>query len=79
MKLTSGSTGLPRATLTTEAQLIADTRQIQAAMDIVPTDTQMADHPAVARLRHERGTDAIAAARNRNRPARVVRAGAVAR
>ncbi len=42
MKLTSGSTGIPRATRTTEAQLVADTRNIQAAMDILPLDTQMA-------------------------------------
>jgi acyl-CoA synthetase (AMP-forming)/AMP-acid ligase II len=45
LKLTSGSTGDPRATLTTEAQLIADGRQIAASMDIRPADTQMATIP----------------------------------
>ena len=42
LKLTSGSTGLPRATFTTEAQLIADGRQIAATMGIGPADRQLA-------------------------------------
>jgi long-chain acyl-CoA synthetase len=45
MKLTSGSTGVPRATRTTEDQLVIDTRQIQEAMGIRPQDTQMAVIP----------------------------------
>ena len=45
LKLTSGSTGLPRATFTTEAQLIADGQQIATAMRIGPTDTQVAAIP----------------------------------
>jgi acyl-CoA synthetase (AMP-forming)/AMP-acid ligase II len=45
MKLTSGSSGTPKATLTTEAQLIADSRQIIAGMQIGPDDTQIAAIP----------------------------------
>jgi acyl-CoA synthetase (AMP-forming)/AMP-acid ligase II len=45
LKLTSGSTGLPRATFTTEAQLIHDTDHITDAMGIGPDDCQMAAIP----------------------------------
>ena len=45
LKLTSGSTGAPKATLTTEAQLVADATHIIAAMDIRPSDTQIAAIP----------------------------------
>ena len=45
LKLTSGSAGLPKATFTTEAQLIEDTNHIMAAMDIRPDDCQMAAIP----------------------------------
>jgi acyl-CoA synthetase (AMP-forming)/AMP-acid ligase II len=45
LKLTSGSTGVPQAALTTDAQLIADGRQIVTTMDIGPTDAQLAVVP----------------------------------
>ena len=45
LKLTSGSTGVAKATRTTEAQLVADGTQIVAAMDIRPDDTQIAAIP----------------------------------
>src|SRR5205814_6676983 len=45
LKLTSGSTGAPKATLTTEAQLVADCTRIVAAMDIRPADIQIAAIP----------------------------------
>jgi long-chain acyl-CoA synthetase len=45
MKLTSGSTGAPKATLTTEAQLVADATHIIAGMRIGPDDTQVAVIP----------------------------------
>ena len=45
LKLTSGSTGAPKAALQSEAQLIADGTQIAAAMGIQPGDTQMAAIP----------------------------------
>jgi len=45
LKLTSGSTGAPKATLTTEAQLVADATHIVAAMDIRPDDVQIAAIP----------------------------------
>ena len=45
LKLTSGSTGAPRATLTSEPQLVADCAHIVAAMDIRPGDTQIAAIP----------------------------------
>ncbi len=45
LKLTSGSTGAPKAALQSEAQLIADGTQIAAAMGIQPADTQMAAIP----------------------------------
>jgi long-chain acyl-CoA synthetase len=45
LKLTSGSTGLPKAARTTDAQLIADTQHIVAAMGIGPDDTQIAAIP----------------------------------
>ena len=45
LKLTSGSTGVPKATLTTDAQLAADCAHIVAAMDIRAGDTQIAAIP----------------------------------
>jgi long-chain acyl-CoA synthetase len=45
LKLTSGSTGLPKAAVTTEAQLIHDAEHITAAMNIGPDDCQMAAIP----------------------------------
>lgn len=45
LKLTSGSTGVPRATFTTESQLVADSRQIASAMGFGPEDTQLAAIP----------------------------------
>ena len=45
LKLTSGSTGLPKATFTTEAQLVADTDHITTAMGIGRTTVQMAAIP----------------------------------
>ena len=45
LKLTSGSTGVPKATRTTEAQMVADAVHIIAAMDIRPGDTQIAAIP----------------------------------
>jgi long-chain acyl-CoA synthetase len=45
LKLTSGSTGLPKAIVTTDAQLVADGRQIAAGMSIGPADTQLAAIP----------------------------------
>jgi acyl-CoA synthetase (AMP-forming)/AMP-acid ligase II len=45
LKLTSGSTGAPKAALTTEAQLVGDATHIIAAMGIRPSDTQIAAIP----------------------------------
>ena len=45
LKLTSGSTDIPRAAVTTEAQLIADSARIAAAMGIATADVQMATIP----------------------------------
>ena len=45
MKLTSGSSAVPRATLTTEMQVITDTVHIQQAMGIQPGETQIAVIP----------------------------------
>jgi acyl-CoA synthetase (AMP-forming)/AMP-acid ligase II len=45
LKVTSGSTGLPKATFTSEPQLLADTVHIMTAMDINPDDTQIAVIP----------------------------------
>ena len=45
LKLTSGSTGLPKAVLTTEVQLLADTAQIVSAMGITAADVQLAAIP----------------------------------
>jgi acyl-CoA synthetase (AMP-forming)/AMP-acid ligase II len=56
LKLTSGSTGLPRAARTTEDQLIADGEQIIAAMSIGPDDTQLAVIP----LAHSYGLSVLA-------------------
>ena len=55
LKLTSGSTGLPKAAVTNDAQLIADSRQIVAAMGIGPDDTQIAVIP----LSHAYGLSVI--------------------
>lgn len=41
VKLTSGSTGTPRALRFTDAQMLADGRQICAAMKIAPTDLNL--------------------------------------
>jgi long-chain acyl-CoA synthetase len=45
LKVTSGSTGPAQATVTTEAQLVADGAHIVAAMRIAPSDTQVASIP----------------------------------
>ena len=45
LKLTSGSTGLPKAVLTTEVQLLADTEHIMSAMGITAADVQLAAIP----------------------------------
>ena len=45
MKLTSGSTGLPRATITTDANMVADAAAIVESMDIRPEDRQLAAIP----------------------------------
>ena len=45
LKLTSGSTGPVKATLTTEAQMVADGDHIVAAMGIDASDTQIASIP----------------------------------
>jgi long-chain acyl-CoA synthetase len=45
LKLTSGSSGRPRATSTPEAALIADGRTLASAMDIRPDDVQIAAIP----------------------------------
>lgn len=45
LKLTSGSTGLPKATITTEAALVSDTLHITEAMGIGPADTQLGAIP----------------------------------
>jgi len=45
LKLTSGSTDTPRAAIASEAQLVADTTRIAAAMGITGADVQMATIP----------------------------------
>ena len=45
LKLTSGSTGVPKAIRTTESQLLVDSQQIVAGMGIGPDDTQVAVIP----------------------------------
>lgn len=45
LKLTSGSTGEPRAAAVTEPQLLADSRRLMLAMGIGPDDTQVAATP----------------------------------
>jgi acyl-CoA synthetase (AMP-forming)/AMP-acid ligase II len=45
LKLTSGSTGLPKAALANDAQMIGDGTQIARAMGIQPSDTQIAVIP----------------------------------
>ena len=55
LKLTSGSTGLRRAALTTDAQLMADGTQMAAAMRIRPDETQIAAIP----LSHSYGLSSL--------------------
>jgi acyl-CoA synthetase (AMP-forming)/AMP-acid ligase II len=55
LKLTSGSTGLPKATCTSESQLVVDSQQILAGMKIAPADTQIAAIP----LSHAYGISVI--------------------
>lgn len=55
LKMTSGSTGLPKAARTSDAQLIADSEQIVAGMGIGPDDTQLAVIP----LSHAYGISVI--------------------
>jgi acyl-CoA synthetase (AMP-forming)/AMP-acid ligase II len=45
LKVTSGSSGLPKATFTREAQLVADMVHITTAMEIRPQDCQIAAIP----------------------------------
>jgi acyl-coenzyme A synthetase/AMP-(fatty) acid ligase len=45
LKVTSGSTGLPKATFTTERELVLDTEHIVEAMEIRPEHTQIAAVP----------------------------------
>jgi long-chain acyl-CoA synthetase len=45
LKLTSGSSGLPKAARAAERHIVADARHITAAMDIRPDDVQMAVIP----------------------------------
>jgi acyl-CoA synthetase (AMP-forming)/AMP-acid ligase II len=45
LKLTSGSTGVAKATLTSESHLIADAQSIVVAMSIEPNDVQIAAIP----------------------------------
>lgn len=45
LKLTSGSTGMPKATFTTERELLLDTEHIVQAMGIRPEHTQIAAIP----------------------------------
>jgi acyl-CoA synthetase (AMP-forming)/AMP-acid ligase II len=45
MKLTSGSTGMPRATMTTDGNAIADGMAIMESMSIRPSDVQLAAIP----------------------------------
>ena len=55
LKLTSGSTGLRRAALTTDAQLIADGTHMAVAMSIQPGETQIAAIP----LSHSYGLSSL--------------------
>ena len=45
LKVTSGSSGLPKATFTRESQIVADSTHIAAAMGIRPNDCQIAILP----------------------------------
>ena len=45
LKLTSGSTGLPKAIVTTEGNLIADATNICSSMDIAPSDVNLGAIP----------------------------------
>jgi len=55
LKLTSGSTGLPKAAFATDPQLIADGTQITAGVGIQPSDTQL----AVVPLSHSYGLGVV--------------------
>jgi long-chain acyl-CoA synthetase len=55
LKLTSGSTGIPKAARTTDSTLLADSDHIVAAMGIGPADTQIAVIP----LSHAYGASVI--------------------
>jgi long-chain acyl-CoA synthetase len=55
LKLTSGSTGLPRAVAVSETQLIADSTQIMSTMEIGRNDTQI----AVVPLSHAYGLSVV--------------------
>ena len=61
LKVTSGSTGLPKATFTREAQLVADTAHITTAMDIRPSGLPDCRDPHFARVRPRPSGDAAAA------------------
>src|SRR4029450_6692432 len=45
LKLTSGSTGVPKSTVTTEAQIVADGRALSEIMGIRPDDWQVGAIP----------------------------------
>ena len=45
LKLTSGSTGVPKATVTTESQIAADGRALAEVMGIRPDDWQIGAIP----------------------------------
>ena len=64
LKLTSGSMGRPRATLTPEAALISDGSTLATAMDIRPDDVQIAADSALAFVRHRQSRDAASASRH---------------
>jgi long-chain acyl-CoA synthetase len=55
LKLTSGSTGIPKAARVTDSKLIADSEHIVTAMGIEPTDTQIAVIP----LSHAYGASVV--------------------
>ena len=77
LKLTSGSTGLPKATFTAERQLVIDTEHIVHAMGIGAADMPDGRDPVVARLRPRQSGDAGAAAGHGDRAAGSVRPAAV--
>jgi acyl-CoA synthetase (AMP-forming)/AMP-acid ligase II len=55
LKLTSGSTGLPKAVYTTEPQIVADATQIATTMGVGPDDVQLAVIP----LSHSYGLNCL--------------------